>query len=84
MHQHPNDDPNGNPSAKPSRHPNQEGPNMLIFRQLFDPTSSTYTYLLGDAAAGEAVLIDPVYENERRDLALLRELGLLPPAGDAA
>ena len=47
---------------------------MLIFRQLFDPTSSTYTYLLGDA--GEAVLIDPVFENVRRDLALLRELGL--------
>lgn len=47
---------------------------MLIFRQLFDPTSSTYTYLLGDA--GEAVLIDPVIEQERRDLALLRELGL--------
>ena len=47
---------------------------MLVFRQLFDPTSSTYTYLLGDA--GEAVLIDPVFENVRRDLALLRELGL--------
>jgi glyoxylase-like metal-dependent hydrolase (beta-lactamase superfamily II)/rhodanese-related sulfurtransferase len=49
---------------------------MLIFRQLFDAASSTYTYLLGDADAGEAVLIDPVFENERRDLALLRELGL--------
>ena len=47
---------------------------MLIFRQLFDPVSSTYTYLLGDA--GEAVLIDPVFEHERRDVALLRELGL--------
>ena len=49
---------------------------MLVFRQLFDPTSSTYTYLLGDAVAGEALLIDAVFENERRDLALLRELGL--------
>ncbi len=49
---------------------------MLIFRQLFDPTSSTYTYLLGDNASGEALLIDPVFEHERRDLALLRELGL--------
>lgn len=49
---------------------------MLIFRQLFDPTSSTYTYLLGDSASGEAVIIDPVFEHERRDLALLRELGL--------
>lgn len=47
---------------------------MLTFRQLFDPVSSTYTYLLGDA--GEAVLIDPVFEHERRDVALLRELGL--------
>ena len=47
---------------------------MLIFRQLFDPSSSTYTYLLGDA--GEAVLIDPVFENAPRDVALLRELGL--------
>ena len=49
---------------------------MLVFRQLFDPTSSTYTYLLGDSASGEAVVIDPVFENERRDTALLRELGL--------
>ena len=47
---------------------------MLIFRQLFDVASSTYTYLLGDA--GEAVIIDPVFENARRDAALLRELGL--------
>jgi sulfur dioxygenase len=49
---------------------------MLVFRQLFDAPSSTYTYLLGDADAGEAVLIDPVFENVRRDAALLRELGL--------
>ena len=46
----------------------------MIFRQLFDATSSTYTYLLADG--GEAVLIDPVFEHERRDLALLRELDL--------
>jgi glyoxylase-like metal-dependent hydrolase (beta-lactamase superfamily II)/rhodanese-related sulfurtransferase len=46
----------------------------MIFRQLFDPTSSTYTYLLGDS--GEALLIDPVYEQVPRDLALLQELGL--------
>ncbi len=49
---------------------------MLVFRQLFDPTSSTYTYLLGDTDSGEAVLIDPVFEHVRRDAALLRELGL--------
>ena len=49
---------------------------MLIFRQLFDATSSTYTYLLGDAQSGQALLIDPVFEHVRRDGALLRELGL--------
>ena len=47
---------------------------MQLFRQLFDPTSSTYTYLLADA--GEALLIDPVFEQAQRDAALLRELGL--------
>jgi sulfur dioxygenase len=50
---------------------------MLVFRQLFDPTSSTYTYLLGDADSGQALLIDPVFEHVRRDAALLRELGLM-------
>lgn len=49
---------------------------MLIFRQLFDPTSSTYSYLLADGDSGEAVLIDPVFEQVRRDAALVRELGL--------
>jgi len=49
---------------------------MIVFRQLFDPTSSTYTYLLGDSATGEAVLIDPVFEQVRRDAALIAELGL--------
>jgi sulfur dioxygenase len=48
----------------------------LIFRQLFDPQSSTYTYLLADAATREAVLIDPVFEHARRDSALIGELGL--------
>jgi len=49
---------------------------MLVFRQLFDPQSSTYTYLLGDRASGTALLIDPVFEQVRRDAALLGELGL--------
>src|ERR1700732_1103735 len=49
---------------------------MLVFRQLFDPTSSTYTYLLGCSTSGEAVLIDPVFEQARRDAALINELGL--------
>ena len=49
---------------------------MLIFRQLFDPASSTYTYLLADRETREAVLIDPVFEQVRRDAALICELGL--------
>ncbi|MCZ6802562.1 MAG: MBL fold metallo-hydrolase [Proteobacteria bacterium] len=48
----------------------------MIFRQLFDTQSSTYTYLLADANSAEAVLIDPVFEQERRDIALLTELEL--------
>ncbi len=46
----------------------------MIIRQLFDPASSTYTYLLADDATREAVLIDPVWEKHARDLSLLREL----------
>ena len=49
---------------------------MLVFRQLFDPPSSTYTYLLADGRSGEAVIIDPVFEQVRRDAALIDELGL--------
>lgn len=48
----------------------------MIFRQLFDPSSSTYSYLLADERGGEAVLIDPVFEQVRRDRALIAELGL--------
>jgi sulfur dioxygenase len=48
----------------------------MIFRQLFDPQSSTYTYLLGDADTREALLVDPVFEQARRDAALVQELGL--------
>ena len=48
----------------------------MIFRQLFDPQSSTYTYLLADAGSREALLIDPVFEQVRRDAALIDELGL--------
>ncbi|MFM9981478.1 MAG: MBL fold metallo-hydrolase [Burkholderiales bacterium] len=47
----------------------------MIFRQLFDPQSSTYTYLLACPATREAVLIDPVFEHARRDAALIQELG---------
>ncbi|MBO0736837.1 MAG: MBL fold metallo-hydrolase [Alphaproteobacteria bacterium] len=49
---------------------------MLVFRQLFDPPSSTYTYLAADEPGGVAVIIDPVFEQMRRDAALIEELGL--------
>jgi len=49
---------------------------MLVFRQLFDPPSSTYTYVLADDRSGAAVIIDPVFEQVRRDAALIEELGL--------
>ena len=49
---------------------------MLIFRQLFDAQSSTYSYLLGCSKSLEAILIDPVFEQIRRDQALIAELGL--------
>jgi sulfur dioxygenase len=48
----------------------------MIFRQLFDPLSSTYTYLLADPRARKAVLIDPVWDQFVRDSSLLRELGV--------
>ncbi len=48
----------------------------MIFRQLLDPETSTWTYLLGDEESREAVLIDPVREQFERDVALLRELEL--------
>jgi len=48
----------------------------MILRQLYDQQSSTYTYLLADAASREALLIDPVFEQARRDVALVEELGL--------
>ncbi|MDQ3234707.1 MAG: MBL fold metallo-hydrolase, partial [Pseudobdellovibrionaceae bacterium] len=48
----------------------------MIFRQLFDRETSTYTYLLADPDTREAVLIDPVQEQVERDLRLLGELDL--------
>jgi glyoxylase-like metal-dependent hydrolase (beta-lactamase superfamily II)/rhodanese-related sulfurtransferase len=49
---------------------------MLVFRQLFDPPSSTYSYLLADDRSGAAIIIDPVFEQVRRDAALIAELDL--------
>jgi len=48
----------------------------MIFRQLVEPQSSTYTYLVACRERREAVLIDPVDETVDRDLALIEELGL--------
>ena len=48
----------------------------MIFRQLFDSTSSTYTYLLASRAGGEALIIDPVLERVERYLKLIEELDL--------
>lgn len=48
----------------------------MIFRQLFDAESSTYTYLLADEESRQAALIDPVREQVDRDVKLVAELGL--------
>ena len=48
----------------------------MLFRQLYDDVSSTYTYVLADENTREAVMIDPVFEHVQRDLAMLNELDL--------
>ncbi|MFZ0423937.1 MAG: MBL fold metallo-hydrolase [Xanthobacteraceae bacterium] len=48
----------------------------MIFRQLFDSTSGTYTYLFASRPGGEALIIDPVLEKVDRYLQLVRELDL--------
>src|SRR5215216_2385903 len=48
----------------------------MIFRQMFDSTSGTYSYLLASRRGGEALIIDPVLEKVDRYLQLLRELDL--------
>jgi sulfur dioxygenase len=48
----------------------------MLFRQLFEPVSSTYTYLLGCEETGKAILIDPVLPTWQRDLAEISALGL--------
>src|ERR1700761_4825360 len=48
----------------------------MIFRQLFDAASSTYTYLLASRVGGEALIIDPVLEKVDRYLTLIRDLDL--------
>jgi len=48
----------------------------MIFRQLFDPSSSTYSYLIASRQGGEALLVDPVLEHTDRYIQLVRELEL--------
>ena len=48
----------------------------MIFRQLFEPDSSTYTYLLGCSQTSQAILVDPVLATIERDLAVLGALNL--------
>ncbi|XP_057244426.1 persulfide dioxygenase ETHE1, mitochondrial, partial [Malurus melanocephalus] len=48
----------------------------VFFLQLFEASSCTYTYVVADAASGDAVIIDPVLETVPRDLRLIQELGL--------
>lgn len=50
--------------------------NILINFQLFDSESSTYSYLLADINSKEAVIIDPVLEQAKRDAELIKDLGL--------
>lgn len=52
------------------------GGGRLLFRQLFDADTGTFTYLLADVPSRRAVVIDPVFEQHARDLSLLRELGI--------
>jgi glyoxylase-like metal-dependent hydrolase (beta-lactamase superfamily II) len=49
----------------------------MLFRQLFDRESSTYTYLIADLVSQTALLVDPVLEQVERDRQLLEELGLV-------
>lgn len=48
----------------------------MLFHQLFDRKSSTYTYLIADAKTSVAVLVDPVLTQVERDYRLLQELKL--------
>lgn len=52
------------------------GGSKLLFRQLFDAETGTFSYLLVDGPSGQGVLIDPVFEQHSRDLSLIQELGV--------
>ena len=48
----------------------------MIFQQLFEKISSTYTYIIADTATHEGLIIDPVFETFERDLNYLQEAGI--------
>ncbi|MBC1261992.1 MBL fold metallo-hydrolase [Synechococcus sp. BSF8S] len=48
----------------------------LLFRQLFDADTGTFTYLIAEVASAEGLMIDPVFEQHDRDLSLIQELGI--------
>ena len=52
------------------------GGGALLFRQLFDADTGTFTYLLADVTSRQGVLIDPVFDQHSRDLSLIQELGI--------
>jgi glyoxylase-like metal-dependent hydrolase (beta-lactamase superfamily II)/rhodanese-related sulfurtransferase len=58
------------------QHSNLGSGGVMLFRQLFDPETSTYTHLLADARTREAVLIDSVREQLARDVELIEQLEL--------
>lgn len=49
---------------------------MILFRQMFDAKTWTYTYLLADPITRDAIIIDPVLEQTERDLAVIAEMGV--------
>jgi len=52
------------------------GGSSLLFRQLFDAPTGTFTYLLADGHTGKGLIIDTVFDQHGRDLALIDELGI--------
>ena len=66
----------GRGSVGPVPTPSSRRSSGVLVRQLWHAASSSATYLLGDRASGDAILIDPVLECAERDVALVRELGL--------
>ena len=54
----------------------------MIFKQLFDQKSSTYTYLIASAKGREALIIDPVIENVNQYVQSLKELDLKVSKGN--